>query len=105
MDIRERIRWAIDQKPELTVRNVSLEAGLSDSALHKFLTSQTTDLKLGTVTKLAEALGVDPIWLAYGEGDPEPASDLGDIMRKLSEQDRATVYQLAERFARTGTGG
>lgn len=105
MDIRERIRWAIDQKPELTIRNVSLEAGLSDSALHKFLTSQTTDLKLGTVTKLAEALGVDPIWLAYGEGDPEPASDLGDIMRKLSEQDRATVYHLAERFARTGTDG
>lgn len=105
MDIRERIRWAIEQNPELTIRNVSLEAGLSDSALHKFLTNQTTDLKLNTVTKLAEALGVDPVWLAYGEGDPEPASDMGALLGKLNEQDRRTVRQLAERFARTGTDG
>lgn len=105
MDIRERIRWAIEQNPELTIRNVSLEAGLSDSALHKFLTSQTTDLKLGTVSKLAEALNVDAVWLAYGEGDPERATDLGDKIAQLSLEDRATVAQLVDRFVRTGTGG
>lgn len=105
MDIRERIRWAIDQKPELTVRNVSLEAGLSDSALHKFLTSQTSDLKLGTVNKLAEALSVDPIWLAYGEGDPEPASDVAGIWSKIPSQDRPTALRILEGLARTGTDG
>ena len=105
MDIRERIRQVIDQNPEMTVRSASLAAGLSDSALHKFLTGATESLTLKSVDKLADALGVDARWLAYGEGDPEPASDIGDLWAKLTEDDRKTARRVIEGFARTGTDG
>lgn len=103
MDIRARIKAIIDSNPELTVRNVSLAAGLSDSALHKFLTGATQSLTLETVDKLAKALGVDPAWLAYGEGDPEPASDITDIWSKIAERDRQRARRILEEFTRTGT--
>lgn len=105
MDIRDRIRFIIEQNEEMTVRGVSLAAGLSDSALHKFLTGATDSLTLKTVDKLAEALGVDPRWLAYGEGDPETASDIANIWDRISEEQRAQAKAILETFARTGTDG
>lgn len=105
MDIRDRIRAVIDDNPEMSVRSVSLAAGLSDSALHKFLTGATDSLTLKTVDKLADALGVDPRWLAYGEGDPEPASSLANIWDRIAEQDREQARRILETFTRTGTDG
>ena len=59
MDFRDRIKAVINERPELTVRKVSLEAGLSDSALHKLLTGSTKSPTLETLEKLAYALDVD----------------------------------------------
>lgn len=105
MDIRDRIRSVIDEKPSMTVRSVSLAAGLSDSALHKFLNGSTDSITLKTVDKIADALGVDPRWLAYGEGDPEPASDLSALLGRIAESDREQVKRILETFTRTGTHG
>lgn len=104
MDIRERIRAVIDRKG-LSVRKVSLAAGLSDSALHKFLSGSTNSPTLETVDKLADALGVDPRWLAYGEGDPEMASDIASLFREIDEEDMPQVRRILETFRRTGTDG
>lgn len=103
MDIRARIKAVIESRPELTVRNVSLAAGLSDSALHKFLTGATNSLTLETVDKIAGALGVDPAWLAYGEGDPDVATGIADIWDRISERDRRRARRILEEFTRTGT--
>ena len=105
MDIRDRIRHVIDSNPELSLRNVSLNAGLSDSWLGKFLKGSVDSPTLKTVEKLAEALGVDARWLAYGEGDPEPASGIDDIWDRISEKDRPTARRMLEGLARTGTDG
>ncbi len=105
MDIRDRIRSVIDANPELTVRNVSLAAGLSDSALHKFLTGATESITLKTVDKLAEALNVDPVWLAYGEGSPERASDVSKLFDQMPEEDQRAILRMMESLARTGTDG
>lgn len=103
VDIRERIRAVIDAKDGLTVRNVSLAAGLSDSALHKFLTGATNSLTLETVDKLATALGVDPAWLAYGEGDPDEANEIASIWDHIPKRDRARAARVLRAFTRTGT--
>ena len=105
MDIRDRIRACIDENPELTVRSVSLAAGLSDSMLHKFLSGGTDSITLKTVDKIAEALGVDAQWLAYGEGSPERASDLTKMWERIAENDRDKAMRVLEAFARTGTDG
>lgn len=103
MDIRARIISIIDSNPEMSVRSVSLAAGLSDSALHKFLTGATESLTLKTVDKLAEALGVDAAWLAYGEGSPERASEITKLWDRIADNQRDLARDVLERFARTGT--
>lgn len=105
MDIRDRIRAVIEENPELTVRNVSLAAGLSDSALSKFLKGSVDSLTLKTVGKLADALDVDARWLAYGEGSPERMFDVGDLLSRIDESDMPRVKAILETFARTGTDG
>ena len=105
MDIRDRIRSIINENPEMTVRSVSLAAGLSDSALHKFLSGATDSLTLKTVDKLADALGVDPQWLAYGEGDPEQASEVSNLVARMTKTERERALRILEALARTGTDG
>lgn len=109
MDIRARIQAVIDAKAELTVRNVSLAAGLSDSALHKFLTGATNSMTLETVDKIAEALGVDPAWLAHGVGDPDRAggvdSALQETWEDIAPDQRDQALKVLRTFRRTGTGG
>lgn len=105
MDIRDRIRAVIAEREGLTVRGVSLAAGLSDSALHKFLTGATDSVTLVTVDKLAGALGVDPRWLAYGEGEPDMATDIGRMFERIPPEQREQAMRILETFARTGTDG
>jgi transcriptional regulator with XRE-family HTH domain len=105
MDIRARIVSVINENPEMSVRSVSLAAGLSDSALHKFLSGATESLTLKTVGKLAEALGVDVRWLAFGEGDPDQAGDIADTWERIPQDQRDQARRILETFTRTGTGG
>lgn len=104
MDVRTRLKAALEEKG-VSARKVSLDAGLSDSMVHKFITGATASLTLDTLNKIAKALGVDPIWLAYGEGDPEAASEIADIWSRIDEQDRETAKRVLAGFVRTGTDG
>jgi transcriptional regulator with XRE-family HTH domain len=103
--MRQRIKAVIDAKPELTVRSVSLAAGLSDSMLHKFLRGGTDSMTIKSAEKLAHALGVDPIWLIFGEGDPDQATDLGKVFERIPQAQREQALRVLETFARTGTDG
>jgi transcriptional regulator with XRE-family HTH domain len=100
MDIRERIRSVIDASPEMTIRQVSLKAGLSDSMLHKFMTGQTDSLTIKTAEKLATALGVDPIWLVFGEGDQDEAGDISNLFRKIPDEDKPVAIRVLRGFMR-----
>lgn len=103
MDIRARIIGTIAEKPGLTVRSVSLAAGLSDSMLQKFLSGQTDSMTIKTAEKLAEALDVDARWLIFGEGEPDQATDVAAKIQRLSDAQRELVAQLVEQLGRTGT--
>jgi Helix-turn-helix. len=105
MDFRDRINAIIDSDDELSVRNVSLKAGLSDSALNKLLKGDVRSPTLETIEKLADALDVDARWLAFGEGQPERFSDVGNLLQAMSEERRKQALEFLQVFARTGTGG
>lgn len=105
MDIRQRLQAAIDARDGLSARSLSLKAGLSDSMLHKFLTGATDSITVKNLEKVAEALEVDMRWLMFGEGDPEPATDISAILRRIPESQRRQALAILETFARTGTDG
>lgn len=104
MDVRDRLRAAIAEKGT-SARAISLEAGLSDSMVHKFLSGATSSITLETLDKIADALGVDRVWLAYGEGDPDLASEVAGIFNRIPDDDKATALRVLKGFVRTGTDG
>lgn len=105
MDMRARINVIIERTPGLSVRSVSLAAGLSDSMLHKFLRGGTDSMTIRNAEKLAEALNVDPRWLIFGEGDPDQATDISALFERIPQDQRAQAWRVLETFARTGTDG
>lgn len=105
MDMRARIIAVIESKADMSVRKVSLAAGLSDSMLHKFLTGATDSITIKNAEKLATALKVDPRWLIFGEGDPEEASDIANLIRRIPPEWHDKAIAVLEAFARPGTHG
>ena len=103
MDLRDRIRSVIDADDRLSVRNVSLRAGLSDSWLHKLLNGDVRSPTLEAIEKLADALDVDPRWLAFGEGTPEMFSDIGEMLSRASEDQAEMARQMLRVLLRSGT--
>jgi len=105
MGMRQRIAATIEQRPGLSIRAASLAAGMSDSMLGKYLKGDTDSMTIKSAEKLADALGVDPRWLIFGEGDPEQATDVAAQIERLSDEHRALVAQLVAQLGRTGTDG
>ena len=103
--MRGRILSVIEHAPGMTVRSVSLSAGLSDSMLHKFLRGGTDSMTIRNAEKLADALHVDPQWLIFGEGSPEAATDVASIFDRIPKGQRDQALRILETFARTGTDG
>lgn len=83
MDIRERIRSAAAVQ-NVSIRALSLNAGLSDSALHKYMTGGIQSLTVDTLNKIAIALDLPLQKLMFGEQDGllprDPQEDEADLM-------------------------
>jgi len=105
MGMRERIKATIEAKAGMSIRSVSLAAGLSDSLLSKFLKGDNDSMTIKTAEKLAAALEVDPIWLIFGEGDPDQAADLSALFRRIPSENQEQARRVLETFLRTGTDG
>jgi hypothetical protein len=103
MDLRARIMSVIDADDIVTVRNVSLRAGLSDSWLNKLLKGGVRSPTLENIEKLADALDVDARWLAFGEGDPERYAEINRIIEGLSETQVKLAQEMLEVIRRSGT--
>jgi transcriptional regulator with XRE-family HTH domain len=95
MDVRSRIQAILDERG-LSARSVSLEAGLSDSMLHKFLTSKTQSITVETLEKIAKALGVSLRHLMFGDPDDDKVAYIWD---HIPQRDRVRALKLLESFA------
>jgi transcriptional regulator with XRE-family HTH domain len=94
MDARARIKSIMAEKG-LSARKVSLDAGLSDSMVHKYLTGQTDSITVDNLEKIAKALGVSFRHLMFG--DPE-SDKVAYIWDRISERDRQRALRVLEGF-------
>lgn len=97
MAIRARIIEAIAQIPGMNYRKLSLEAGLSDSMIHKFMTNSTQSMSIDKLIAVAGALNVDPRWLVFGDEIAHTA--LVKIWNTISEADKPRALAVLEAFA------
>lgn len=94
MDARARIQAILDEKG-LSARKVSLDAGLSDSMLHKFLTFQTQSITVDNLEKIAKALGVSLRHLMFGDPDDEKVAYIWD---RIAARDKQRALRVLEGF-------
>ena len=97
MSIRARIDEAIALIPGMTYRKLSLKAGLSDSMMHKFMTSSTQSMSIDKLIAVADALNVDPRWLIFGE--VMPPDSVISIWDKIAEADKPRALAILEALA------
>lgn len=95
MDTRSRLEALIKEKG-LTTRKVSLDAGLSDSALHKYLTGQTRSITVDNLEKVAQALGVSLRHLMFGSPQDESLHYIWDY---IPDKRRKQALDVLETFA------
>jgi len=95
MDVRDRIREIIERKG-LTLRGVSLAAGLSDSMLHKFLSGRTKSITVDNLEYIAQALDVSLHYLLLGNPDYE---DVIVIWDKLTGRQRRLAKKILKALA------
>ncbi len=103
MDVKQRIREIIAARDDLSVRGVSLKAGMSDSALHKFLTTDAS-MSIANLERVAEAMGVTVVSLL---GEPEPAVATANVVRlwsRIAARDQSQALAILETFADKAVG-
>lgn len=93
MDMRERIIALIEADPTLSVRGVSIAAGLGETTLRNFLKGMTRSMTLESIEKIADILGVSSRYIAYG--DNEPVTYIWD---RIPSARRQQALQVLETF-------
>lgn len=101
MGPRERIKAYIDERDQLSYASVSKAAGLSDSAVHKYVTGQVKSMTLENIEKVARAMGASFRWVVFGDGHP----DVENIWDRIPIRRRAQALKVLETFADDGTNG
>lgn len=97
MDLRARIQAQIDKHDGMTVRSLSIKAGLSDSALHKFMTGKTKSLTTDNLEKIADALGLSVRELWWGNADGKVAYIWDHIPDERKDLALRTLEQFADK--------
>lgn len=95
MDTRQRLRKLIEQSEKLTFVNVSIRAGLSDSAVHKYCTGRTQSMTTDNLQKVAIAAGVSLRWLLFGEEE----SSVVNLFERIPVDRRQQAIELLEAMA------
>lgn len=95
MDTRQRLRKLIEQSDTLTFVSVSVRAGLSDSAVHKYCTGRTQSMTTDNLQKVAVAAGVSLRWLLFGE----ESSPVMELFERIPESRRQQAIEVLESMA------
>jgi DNA-binding Xre family transcriptional regulator len=98
MDLRQRIRDEIAKHEGMTIRSLSVKAGLSDSALHKFMTGATKSLTTDNLEKIAAALELSARELWWGNGDGK----ISYIWDHIPDSRKEQALRVLETFADKG---
>ena len=68
--IGDRLRRVRERKL-ITQADLSAESGVTEATISRIENGQTGPTRPSTARKLAQVLGVDPVWLMFGEEESE----------------------------------
>lgn len=83
--IGKRLQW-VRGLVGLSAREVDRLAGLTENHTRAIERKYDDRAQVSTVGKIAETLGVNPSWLAYGEGEPPTAEQVSKAVEAARAQ-------------------
>jgi transcriptional regulator with XRE-family HTH domain len=104
MTIGERIYY---KRTELgmTMEELASKTGVQKSAVNKWEKGYVSNIKSGTIAKIAHAFDVSPVWLLGLEDDQQKQDEeeqrLLSLFRMMNDEGRAYLLKTAEMAART----
>jgi transcriptional regulator with XRE-family HTH domain len=103
--VAERLSAALSERRELTQSGLAKSCHVTPAAVSQWVSGQTKDLRLENLFSAADYLGVEPRWLATGEGpmrrNPHDTLDLS----ALSPAQRVTLQTLVREIGHPEYGG
>lgn len=69
--LKDRLRQALEASPLKNQSELAERVGISRASVSDWFTGATMSIEGANLARAAEALGVDPRWLATGEGPPK----------------------------------
>jgi transcriptional regulator with XRE-family HTH domain len=82
----ERLRRLREAKG-FALTTLAMKVGLTEACIRQLETGRTKEPRLGDGMRLADALGADVRYLAFGEGDPPPrAPDLAERVAAIERR-------------------
>lgn len=76
MSLKERMRKAIERK-QCEIPELAVAAKVKVPSVHGWLNGASKTMKAGPAIRAAAFLGVNPLWLADGDGDMATISEYG----------------------------
>lgn len=98
--LAERIKYALS-RIGMSQTDLAERVGVTKGAVNNWVIGRARSIKTELITKVARELGVDPLWLATGKGDPtarantEIPEELALIVESLPHM-RSEVRELAQ---------
>jgi transcriptional regulator with XRE-family HTH domain len=81
----ERLRRLREAKG-FALTTLAMRVGLTEACLRQLETGRTREPRLADGMRLADALGADPRYLVFGEGDPPPRTP--DLVERVAAIER-----------------
>lgn len=106
--LQERIRWAYAQAkekdPALTKTTIWRACGLSSGALSQWFNGPTQSIEGRHAQTVADILGVDRDWLAFGDGQPQQTAAALMPPRHMTHTPDAATFRVLDARAACGAG-
>jgi transcriptional regulator with XRE-family HTH domain len=110
MELKDRIKVA-RESARLTQEQLAKRVGVSRPAVGMWEGGQTKTIEGENLVRTAYVTGVDPLWLAAGEGEMHPASmakedhgivpkKFADAWRQIDSKTREHLIAIAEALAK-----
>lgn len=100
MELRDRLQALMDERG-LSARALSLQAGLADTTVRKFITGYTRSITIENLEKIAEVLDVSLRHLMFGEPDADNVTSIWD---RIPERDKPQAEAILRTFAEKKRG-
>lgn len=102
MNLSDRIKYVLDNAPNVTVAEIATKCGVSVQAVYKWKRGDVKTIEPENLFVLADLTGFSARWIGTGKGEEkesegdERTHKLAELYAQLDDRGKAAVFRAAE---------